>query len=230
MTPAESRPDTGRPRSADDLARERVVRILDHLGRHGAPIRASDGRRPERRLERARIRAEQVADDAGRGEMLDEAREVVIDAYTARLAGAGLWTSFVATSVPYSAQDRAESQAAILDLVTAAVTEDLLEASAVRLLRDDGQAILDLPTLVTEPGSGDGTAGNAVVNAYRDSPTSRRVLNGIGALALAGLVFLIVAGATEEFMLALSLALGVVVLLALSVYGPGWWERRGQTR
>ena len=130
---------------------------------------------------------------------------------------------------PTALKTAPHSQAAILDLVTAAVTEDLLEASAVRLLRDDGQAILDLPTLVTEPGSGDGTAGNAVVNAYRDSPTSRRVLNGIGALALAGLVFLIVAGATEELMLALSLALGVVVLLLLSVYGPGWWERRGQS-
>ncbi len=99
-------------------------------------------------------------------------------------------------------------------LITAAVIEDLLEASEVRLLRDDGEAILDFPTLVYR----------------RDGPTTRRVLHVIGIIALAGLVFLIVAGATEDVVLALLAASVVVVLLALSVYGPGWWERRGRPR
>ncbi len=207
------------------------MRILDHIARQGVPIRASDGRRPERELERARIRAEQLADDAGRGEMLDEAREVVTEAYTARLGDAGLWAYLIATSVPYSPRDRADSQAALLDLVTAAVTEDLLEASAVRLLRDDGQRLLDLPTLVSDVRSGIGAAPGAVADAYRrDDPTTRRVLHLIGTIALAALIFLIVAGATEDLVIALLVASVVVVLLLLSVYGPGWWERRGRAR
>jgi hypothetical protein len=169
MRPAEGRQDKDSLRSADELARERVIRILDRIARQGVPVRASEGRRPERHLELARIRAERLADDAGRGEMLDGAREVVIDAYAARLGDASLWTSLVAASVPYSPRDRAESQAALLDLVTAAVTEDLLEASDVRLLRDDGQQILDLPTLAMSVSSGD-----RVGMAPRVLPVNRR--------------------------------------------------------
>ena len=195
-----------------------MIRILDRLARQGVPVRASDAPRPEHHLERARIRAEQLADDAGRGEMLDDAREAVIDAYTARLGNMNLWTSGVATGVPYSPRDRADSQAALLDLVTAAVTEDLLEASDVRLLGDDGQLILDLPTLAMRASSGDRVG------------MLPRVLRVIGAVALAGLVFLIAAGVTEDLVVALFGASVVVLLLWLSVFGPGWWERRGQTR
>jgi hypothetical protein len=102
--------------------------------------------------------------------------------------------------------------------VTAAVTEDLLEASDVRLLGDDGQLILDLPTLAMRASSGDRVG------------MLPRVLRVIGAVALAGLVFLIAAGVTEDLVVALLGASVVVILLWLSVFGPGWWERRGQTR
>ena len=118
VSPTEDRDHGGRQsRSADERAEERVERILHHIAQHGAPIRASDGRRPERDFERARVLAENRADEAGRGKMLDEARE----------------------------------------LVTAAVTEDLLQASEVRPLREDGQRLLNLPPIVTATGAPAGT-------------------------------------------------------------------------
>jgi len=222
-------PPTSDWSSADDEhAMERVERIIMALARHGAPIRAGTGRRPPPALERARRRAEQRADDAGRAELLAEAREMVTEAYVSRLGDAGLWVSLVGTSVPYSAEDRAASQAAILDLVTAAVTEDLLEPADVRRLREDGSRLLDHPTVVTEMRS---TSSSAPDLTYRRQyPAAQRVLYVTGAVFLVALVFLVVAGATEDLVMAFLVAIVVVLALLLSVVGPSWWERRGRTR
>ncbi|CAN5803824.1 hypothetical protein BH23CHL8_BH23CHL8_15980 [soil metagenome] len=130
--------------SAEAQAAERVERILLRLAEEGVPLWGGSPMRAGRDLRPIRGLAERRAIEAGRDELLGEARERVGRAYVARLANMGAWTGIAGFSLPFSARERAESEMVLRDLVTAAVVEDLVPQSAVAALRADGERLLAL--------------------------------------------------------------------------------------
>lgn len=125
-----------------ERAQQRVDRLFERLARSDAPLWSGAPLRDERQLRTLREQAEEQAIEAGRIELLDEAHERVANAYATRLGDMGYWTGLFGIPVPFTAQERADSQAVVRDLITAAVVADLLPPLAVEALRADGEHLL----------------------------------------------------------------------------------------
>lgn len=213
----------GRPlTAADERAVERVEHILGRIAEQDAPLWISDSQ-PRSGLHLAAVRrlANQRADEACRGDMLAGARERVSRAYALRVGDMSLWSAVTAGSLPYSARDRADSQAVLQDLVTAAVTEDLLPWSAVRRLREDGERLLDIAVTDASDPPAEGP-----VRAPPEDPFIRPLVPAggvarfLGAVLLVGLSFSLVAGATSDAGLGVLAAAAIAISLLISVSGP----------
>lgn len=191
--------DAARPgrTEADAVARTRVASLLERLTR--IDLQVVVVALPDATRLAARNRAQDAAIVAGRGDLLDEAmaaaREVALQGFS-RAGFSGTWALTEMAASVATSRDRVAAAAGFEEAAMAAVTEDLVDADTVEVLRATSNELGRL-TGVVPPGS----------------------LAAVGSpgVAIGGPLKLALVGAFVIILLAGGLAGGAIATLALAV-------------
>lgn len=139
--------------AGERMARERIEVVyaaVDRLTPEELSNSILTDRDPEERAARL-AELERLARRHGRGPLLEEARERLVQEVAARVT-IRPWAGVIGMSSVGRADDIAEVRLALEDAVSVAVVEDLLDPADADALREPGRALLGLPPL-GDPGA-----------------------------------------------------------------------------
>lgn len=223
MTSDATRHTTTPGADPNEQARIRVESLIGRMAERDLPVVIGERMYPDSALRTLREEAEDQADEAGRGELVETARDRITRAYVLQFGDHGLRISYGASSGMATSRERADSQVVLGDLVLATAVEDLLSASMLEPLRADGERLLGIAAMDSDEPSGFDAAGDDPDALTVGRTVGPRLVTAASLVALVALTFLMVAGATEDLGLAAIVASVVAIVLLVSMVGP--WER-----